>query len=58
MRQVTAVAQENAKALNAAALFEIDDVIDPAETRELIAATLSASTGRAQPPPRRFVDTW
>ena len=58
VRQVTAVAQENAKALNAAALFEIDDVIDPAETRELIAATLSASTGRAQPPPRRFVDTW
>lgn len=58
VRQVTAVAQENAKALNAAALFEIDDVIDPAETRDLIAATLSASTGRAQPPPRRFVDTW
>lgn len=58
VRQVTAVAQENAKALNAAALFEIDDVIDPAETRELIAATLSAATGRAQPPPRRFVDTW
>mgnify|MGYP001213481368 FL=1 len=58
VRQVTALAQENAKALNAAALFEIDDVIDPAETRDLIAATLSASTGRAQPPPRRFVDTW
>mgnify|MGYP000942804506 CR=1 len=58
VRQVTAVAQENAKALNAAALFEIDDVIDPAETRELIAATLSAATGRGQPPPRRFVDTW
>ena len=58
VRQVTALAQENAKALNAAALFEIDDVIDPAETRELIAATLSAATGRGQPPPRRFVDTW
>ncbi len=59
VRQVTAVAQENAKALNAAALFEIDDVIDPAETRGLIAATLTAATGRAElPPPRRFVDTW
>ena len=59
VRQVTAVAQENAKALNAAALFEIDDVIDPAETRGLIAATLTAATGRADlPPPRRFVDTW
>lgn len=59
VRQVTAVAQENAKALNAAALFEIDDVIDPAETRGLIAATLMAATGRAElAPPRRFVDTW
>lgn len=59
VRQVTAVAQENAKALNAAALFEIDDVIDPAETRGLIAATLTAATGRAElAPPRRFVDTW
>ncbi len=59
VRQVTAVAQENAKALNAAALFEIDDVIDPAETRGLIAATLSAAGKRAEPPSaRRFVDTW
>jgi acetyl-CoA carboxylase carboxyltransferase component len=59
VREVTAVAQENAKAINAAMLFEIDDVIDPAETRELIAATLAAASGPA--PPRhghRFVDTW
>jgi len=41
-------------------MFELDDVIDPAETRALIAATL-----RAAPPPdprdrapHRFVDTW
>ena len=33
VREVTAAAQENAKALNAATLFELDDVIDPAETR-------------------------
>ncbi|MEO6793911.1 MAG: carboxyl transferase domain-containing protein [Mycobacterium sp.] len=59
VRQATAVAQENAKALNAAALFEIDDVIDPAETRSLIAATLSACTGFGQDSPRpRFVDTF
>src|SRR3954470_11680252 len=37
VRDVTAQAEENAKALNAAQLFEIDDVIDPAETRGLIA---------------------
>jgi methylmalonyl-CoA carboxyltransferase large subunit len=59
VRQATAAAQENAKALNAAALFEIDDVIDPADTRGLIAATLAAAASHA-PPPRgqRFVDTW
>lgn len=59
VRQATAAAQENAKALNAATLFEIDDVIDPAETRSLIAATLAASSGFGQDSPRpRFVDTF
>jgi acetyl-CoA carboxylase carboxyltransferase component len=43
VRDLTAAAEENAKALNAAALFEIDDVIDPAETRSVIAATLAAA---------------
>jgi len=43
VRDLTAAAEENAKALNAAALFEIDDVIDPAETRALIAATIAAA---------------
>ena len=52
----TAAAQDNAKALNAAMLFEIDDVIDPAETRGVIAATLAAArTGDWR---ARFVDTW
>ncbi len=59
VRQATAAAQENAKALNAAMLFEIDDVIDPAETRGLIAATLAAAPARGDlPSARRFVDTW
>ena len=59
VRQATAAAQDNAKALNAAQLFEIDDVIDPADTRRLIAATLTAATAHAQRTPRRrFVDTW
>jgi acetyl-CoA carboxylase carboxyltransferase component len=58
VRDLTAAAEENAKALNAAALFELDDVIDPAETRGLIASTLR--TAAQNPPPRgdRFVDTW
>jgi acetyl-CoA carboxylase carboxyltransferase component len=59
VRQATAAAQENAKALNAAQLFEIDDVIDPADTRGPIAATLTAATAREPRHPRgRFVDTW
>ncbi|TGD85808.1 biotin carboxylase [Mycolicibacterium sp. CH28] len=59
VRQVTAALEENAKALNAAQIFEIDDVIDPAETRALIAATLTAAAARGELPlPRRFVDTW
>jgi methylmalonyl-CoA carboxyltransferase large subunit len=59
VRQATAAAEANAKALNAAALFEIDDVIDPADTRGLIAATLAASAAHPQPRgDRRYVDTW
>jgi acetyl-CoA carboxylase carboxyltransferase component len=52
VRDLTAAAEDNAKALNAAALFEIDDVIDPAETRSLIASTLAAA-GPVDPPKDR-----
>jgi acetyl-CoA carboxylase carboxyltransferase component len=59
VREATAEAREKARALNAAQLFEIDDVIDPADTRQLIAATLEAAAARGPLPPRRaFVDTW
>jgi methylmalonyl-CoA carboxyltransferase 12S subunit len=46
VRDLTAAAERNARALNAAALFELDDVIDPAQTRSLIAATLAAASQR------------
>jgi acetyl-CoA carboxylase carboxyltransferase component len=59
VRDLTAQAERNAKALNAATLFELDDVIDPAETRSLIASTLAAASSAAQPErDRRFVDAW
>jgi acetyl-CoA carboxylase carboxyltransferase component len=60
VRELTAAAEENAKALNAAAIFEIDDVIDPAETRAVIASTLAAARANAPAPEpgRRFVDSW
>jgi acetyl-CoA carboxylase carboxyltransferase component len=58
VRELTAAAEANAKALNAATLLEIDDVIDPAQTREVIVRTLRAA-GSAAPPERpRPVDTW
>ena len=50
-------------AINTATYFEIDDVIDPAETRGLVAAVIlrpggapgAASRGEHQ---RRYVDSW
>lgn len=59
VREMTAMAEQNARAMNAAQLFEIDDVIDPAETRQVIASTLEAAPRRtAEPSAHRFVDTW
>ena len=58
VREVTAAAEENARALNAAQLFEIDDVIDPAETRAVIASTLAAAGTTDRRHGHRFVDTW
>jgi acetyl-CoA carboxylase carboxyltransferase component len=55
VRQATEAAQQNAKALNAAQLFEIDDVIDPADTRRIIADTLAAATTRVELPAARPV---
>jgi len=59
VRELTEMALENAKALNAATLFEIDDVIDPAETRRVVSATFAAASGSLdQKSGRRFIDTW
>jgi acetyl-CoA carboxylase carboxyltransferase component len=57
VREMTEAAHERAKALNAAMLFELDDVVDPVKTRRLVASTLAAAIA----PPRtdqRFVDSW
>ncbi len=58
VREMTAHAHEHAKGLNAATLFELDDVIDPADTRRLIAATLAAAGDSPPHADRRPVDTW
>jgi len=57
---MVASAYEHGKALNVASAFEIDDVIDPAATRDRVVALLRS----APPPPvrtgkkRACVDTW
>jgi acetyl-CoA carboxylase carboxyltransferase component len=57
--KLIAAAYERGSALNMATHFEIDDVIDPAETRARIAALLRACP---PPPPRsgrkRMIDAW
>ena len=57
---MVAAAYEHGKAVNVASHFEIDDVIDPADSRRWISATFAA----APPPPPRTgkkrpcIDTW
>jgi hypothetical protein len=59
VREVTEHAHEHARALNAATIFELDDVIDPAETRRLVVATLAAAGPPDRPgAERRTVDAW
>lgn len=59
VRELTAYAQAHSAALNVARHFEIDDVVDPAETRQVVAALLAAAardgrlTGSG-----RTVDAW
>ena len=58
--QMIALAHANAEGLNVASFGEIDDVIDPADTRDRVAAALAAAgpptprTGKRRP----HVDTW
>ncbi len=55
LREATDAYREHVTAFNAARVFEIDDVIDPAETRGLIAGLLAAAPTR---PSGRHIDTW
>ncbi|WP_028660699.1 acetyl-CoA carboxylase family protein [Nocardioides insulae] len=43
------------KAVNAAQVFELDDVIDPAETRRRVLAAMPETVPEQR---RRFIDTW
>ena len=48
---------KNGKALHAASLFELDDVIDPADTRHWLSTVLAPRPGE-QRAKRSFIDTW
>ncbi|MEU4324354.1 carboxyl transferase domain-containing protein [Nonomuraea dietziae] len=48
--QMVAAAYEHGKAVNAASVFELDDVIDPADTRRWITAALPAEVRRGGRP--------
>ena len=57
---MVAEAYHRGKAMNAAELFEIDDVIDPADTRAWVTAGLRALPLKAkrEGKKRGWVDTW
>lgn len=59
VRQLTEMLRANSTGLNAARHFEIDDVIDPAETRALIAHLVNAAAADGDiPGSGAAVDTW
>jgi acetyl-CoA carboxylase carboxyltransferase component len=51
-------AYEHGKALNSASHFEIDDVIDPADSRRWIATLLAEPPAPRDGKKRPAVDTW
>ncbi len=56
---MVADAYERGTALNTATYFEVDDVVDPATTRALVAAMILHPAGPpSETPPRRYVDSW
>ncbi len=54
--ELLAAHYERGRAVNAAAVVELDDVIDPAETRQWVSSAFRFHDGRAGR--RTFVDTW
>ena len=60
VHEVAAAVRSQSTALHMAAHFEVDDVIDPADTRERVAAALRSAAPREARVGRRrtMVDTW
>jgi acetyl-CoA carboxylase carboxyltransferase component len=61
VNELAAALREHFRALNVATYFEIDDVIDPVETRDRISRTLAAAPARPWRESERrvpWLDTW
>lgn len=56
--RLLAAAIEKGQALNMAAALEVDDVIDPVETRDWLQRVLAVACAAPLPPRRPFIDTW
>ena len=56
--RLLAQAQAKGQALNMASFLEIDEVIDPATTRDWLARHLAVATAQPLPPRRVFIDSW
>jgi acetyl-CoA carboxylase carboxyltransferase component len=56
--RLLAQSRERGRALNMASHLEIDDVIDPAETRDWLIRVLATARREPLPPRRPFIDTW
>ena len=57
-QRLLATAAAKGQALNMASHLEIDEVIDPAQTRDWLLRHLRVATQRPLPPRRPFIDTW
>ena len=57
-QRLLAEAVARGQALNMASFLEIDDVIDPAETRPWLVRVLASASVAPLPPRRGFIDTW
>ncbi len=56
--RLVAAAYDDGKALNASTWFDVDEVIDPADTRSWIATILQSHKPERFPRHRPYVDTW
>lgn len=58
VQELVADLRERFRAVNVATYFELDDVIDPAQTRSILCASLATAEGTRSPTEAAWVDVW